>query len=294
MQLLDALMISLWPGIAFAINALMIRHTTGISRALFVSIATMAFAQTAGFLIWPYSIEATFHFADLYLITGYWMFAIIVLFVNSLSEHPLKLLLLLLAPAVMTGLHLSGLSSNGYVIRDMSPMHLDGPMSPVVDSYLIFCLGAVVGLVIYNLKQNDEDMYLSKNLIFLVSLIPLIAIFSSVIIINLLEPRVSLRAVGPITMIWAALVFGYLSRNQVISLASGTIALNRFGLVPFVLEGNLLDNLDSLTEETEKQAILEALKLYDTKAAAAKALGISRAKLYRKLKLYGLSRNPQV
>ena len=294
MQLLDAIMLSLWPGIALAINLTLVRHTQGLPRVLFVSIAIMAFAQTAGFLMWPYSIETMFRFADLYLITGNWMFAIVVLFVNSLSAKPLKLKWLLLAPAILTVLHLTGLASNGYVIRDSSPMHLDGPLSPIVDNYLLCCAVSVVALVIYNLQKNEDDLYLSKNLVFLISLIPLLAIFGSVIFINMVEPRVSLRALGPIAMIWAALVFGYLSRDQVISLASGKVVFRRFGLVPFVLEGNLLQNLDVLTEETEKQAILEAIKLHETKAAAAKSLGMSRAKLYRKLKLYGLSGNPEI
>ena len=171
---------------------------------------------------WPYSEALMFRFADVYLIAAYWLFANILLLTNTLSDEPLEhLRWVYLAPAILSVMHVAGLLTDGYRIENGSPMHNNSALGWLGDAYLIMCLLGVGAIVASNLKRNDEVVWISKNWLFLFSLIPMVLGFGYVVVASAGPNPVSLVTIGPLMIVWAALTFYYLSRPSVVNVSYG-------------------------------------------------------------------------
>ena len=156
-----------------------------------------------------------YRFADVYLIAAYWLFANILLLTNTLSDEQLEhLRWVYLAPAILSVMHVAGLLTDGYRIENGSPMHNNSALAWVGDAYLIMCLLGVGAIVVSNLKRNDEVVWISKNWVFLFSLIPMVLGFGYVVVASAGPNPVSLVTIGPLMIVWVALTFYYLSRGS--------------------------------------------------------------------------------
>ena len=79
-----------------------------------------------------------------------------------------------------------------------------------------------------------------------------------------------------------------LSKNSYIQLSCFPFVVTE-NLHPENRESEIQESLGSSREEVEKQMIIEALKNNHSKISTAKALGIHKTTLFRKMKKYGIS-----
>ncbi len=194
-------------------------------------------------------------------------------------------------------MHVAGLLTDGYRIENGSPMHNNSELAWVGDAYLIMCLLGVGAIVVSNLKRNDEVVWISKNWVFLFSLIPMVLGFGYVVVASAGPNPVSLVTIGPLMIMWAALTFYYLSRPSVVNVSYGIrLFIRRLKLIRFILELDYSrENQRVIFLEIEKQSIREALAKHDSNIPdAATSLGWDHSTLRKKLKLHGLSKSQQV
>lgn len=297
MSLGVALLSSILPIVCTAICVFMcLRTSETIHRVMFGLFGTMAILQAASFIWMPFSLDISYSIANLFLLCSYFSQATIVGFVNTLNKRPLSLAWFLVLPFCLCMTHTLGYVTEGFAIKDGSPMHVDGQFYYLADIYYWLTFLASMGLVAKNIRDShDDERLLSKNLIFLLSHGPMLAILLVVVALSTTEYAMSLRVIGPLMVIYMALVMAYLTRHQVIAISRGVIVFRRLSLLPIIMEGNLTHNEGAILKELERQKILEALAVNDDdRKAAADEVGMSRSTLYRKLKAHGISNDESV
>ncbi|MBT4492369.1 MAG: hypothetical protein HOC70_03930 [Gammaproteobacteria bacterium] len=292
----DAFVISALPLLAVVVCGLLLAKSTeqpAITRITFLNLLIMSAAQALSFLSGQYSQELMFRFADIYLICGYFLFANLVVFVNSLSESRFERInYIYTLPLTLTILHILGFIVDGYRLQDGSPMHIDGALTFLADFFVIGCVVATSLIVYQNLKHNNIEVWISKNLLFLLSLVPLMLMFTFVILLSMTQYAISVVFVGPVITLYAAGTFFYLSRPRVVNIGYGfSLFLCRLKLAWSVLESdNSRNSYKALSTEIEKQFVAEALKQHDCSIVnTADFLGLDHSTLRKKLKQFHIS-----
>ncbi len=279
----------------FLLNKLIFRNTSRYYVLLFANLALMNLAQTLGYLLIPYSVAWAEYAADAYLITAYFFFTHLILLAISLSGKAPSSAYLRFQywPAVcLSILHMNGLIVESYRIDQNTLMHNDGKLSWLFDGFILMSCLATLSYLFKNLSQNNQDQILmSKNMIAILSLIPLISVFFILILLSTTPYAVPVAIVGPLICIYAALTFYYLSRDSVANLSIGIVFFfERLKMAYLLLEtGNTKRGLKQFNKSVEAQFIKEALvKNGGNIQATADYLDINHTTLRNKIKEYKL------
>lgn len=287
---MESILDGFWPAVAFCISLVLVVRTEGEAKAYISMLCMMSLAQAVGTVILPWSPESAFILADVYLISGYWALAFAIAFLNTLQERKFDLTYWYMAPLFLTLCHLAGLTAEGYVIKDRSPMHLDGPASFLVDAYVWICLLGSSALAGWGLYVTKNGASRSKYILYIIASVSFIAAMAIVTLINYFySAGLSLRSIGPFVLLINCLVFAYISREKVLVLSQGIAPVKRrLSLIPLILEEEDLLS-EAINDAKEKRALQDALDRTDTMTAAADHLGIHRNSLRRKLNKHGIS-----
>ncbi len=295
MSVAGSLLISILPFISVVIcTALLVwsSNQSFIVKATFVNILILSAAQAAGFMSWPYSEVLLFGFADIYLIALYWLFTNMLLFANSLSgeESAFNLKYAYVAPSILTVLHILGFMTDGYRIEQSSPMHNDGELAILGDFYMITCAIGVLVIATTNRKRSRDPVSVSKNTLFLISLVPMGIVLAVVLLLSMGDYAISLVVIGPLIFIYTACTFAYLSRHKVINLSNGVRGFwNRASVALGYLEAET-GEASAIERDIKRQDLLEYLQQNDYSVSkAARAKGINRSTFRRQMQKVGLS-----
>lgn len=260
---------------------------------LFANLALLNAVQSAGYLFWPYMSVGREYFADAYLILLYFLFTHYILFATCLSwkqERSRYRYWLYTVPGSLTLFHFAGLMVDGYRIEGYAILHNDGVMAWAFDLFILIACIATIATLWRNVKDNfDDKVVASKNIIALVSFIPLILAYLTLVLLSRTEYAVPVIVVGPTVTIYAAIAFYYLHRDRVVYLSVGIkLFMQRLKLANMILEmGNTKLDIRSYTKAVEKQFIIEALERHQGKIQdTADYLGMNHTTLRNKIKEY--------
>ena len=262
---------------------------------LFSNLALMNLTQSVGYLVLSMSISVGKYVADVYLITLYFFFAHLFLFVCYLSNDPIKpkhRRIIYLFPFLLTFLHINGWMVDGYRIEHNTPMHNDGPLAWCFDLYIITVSLATPALLWQNIKNNLGDrMLVSKNAITLISFIPLTIAFAIIILLSRTQYAIPVVIIIPTISIYTAITYYYISRDKVIDLSIGlSFFCERIKLAYLLLEiHKTKTDLKTFNKAVEKQFIQEALEEQNYNIQeTADYLDINHTTLRNKIKEYSL------
>lgn len=264
--------------------------------SLFTSLALMNIVQVIGYLIVPHSLVISTYFADAYLITAYFFLAQLLLFSVALSgetENKRFTIIVYTFPIIFTLFHFSGLMIEGYHYENNTLLHNDGKLAWCFDIFMLVSCLATATTLWKNMKNNFEDKFIaSKNIIALVSFIPMILIFSVIVLLSRTPYAIPVAAIGPIVTLYTAVTFYYLLRERVVAISVGVgFFINRLKLANQLLEmKNSKEEIKSFTKAIEKQFIIEAMEVYGGDIqATAEHLGMNHTTLRNKIKEYELA-----
>lgn len=263
------------------------------SLLLFINIVLVNAVQSIGYIVWPYIETGHQYFADAYLIALYFLFAHLLLFSISLSGKSARYqyrYLIYIFPVILTLLHIAGFMVEGYRIDGYVILHNDGELAWCLDFFVLMSCIAAATIFGKNMKANFHDKVLaSKNIIALVSFIPLILAFTVVDLLSRTLYVVPIIVIGPLVTLYAALSFYYLHKERVIYLSVGLVFfMSRLKLANKILElNNTRADVRTYTKAVEKQIILEVLGRHQGKIQeAADYLGMNHTTLRNKIKEY--------
>ncbi len=277
----------------YLLGKLLVKKSNIGALLLFSNLALLNIIQAALYLALSYSQVIGEYFADAYLITAYFFFAHLTLFAVSLSKKPvtpIKHYLMYVLPGVLTVFHLSGLMVDGYRFEQNALMHNDGPLAWCFDVFALVSCIAAAAILFNNIKANRGNrMLTSKNIIGLISFVPLILAFFIIILLSATPYAFPVVIVGSLITIYTALAFYYLLRDSVVDLSIGlTFFWRRLSLAYLLLETHKTKtDLKTFTKAVEKQFINEALELHKGNIQeTADYLGINHTTLRNKIKEY--------
>ncbi len=229
------------------------------AKLLFICMLTMSLCQAIGLPIIPYSVNTAAFFADSYLITMYFFFASLVIFVYRLSNKKNGIFFLYLIPLILTVLHLSGLMVTGYRAEQSSLMHDDGKFSFLFELEALLAIVGSLTISILNRRFEDDQIVLAKNMIISYSFIPLAMVTVLLVILSATDYAISATYVSPPIIIYSALIYGYVSNPKVIDISTGISHLPaRLKLaIDFIFISANKTELDNCFEQEEKQILME-------------------------------------
>lgn len=265
---------------------------------LFSNLMLMNIAQAIGYVAFSVDPIAAERMADLYLISGYFFFTHLLMTAICLSNNQLlfkrlSLNWLYLAPLSLTVLHISGFIVESYRMEQNAVMHNDGTLAWCLDAYILSTCMITIALLCKNIKSNKGNrMLASKNMVALISFVPLVAVFILLVILSTTRYAIPVVVIGPVITLYTAMTFFYISRQRVIDLSIGLkFFYDRLKLAYLLLETHKTkDNLKSFSKAVDKQFIKEALEENNRHIqATADYLGMNHTTLRNKIKEYGLS-----
>lgn len=269
-------------------------YRTHVSRStlkLFINLIILNACQAVAYVLFAISPPIAEYAADAYLMTVYFLFIHLLFVALSLREQgePKWSRLLYIFPILLVCMHLSGLMIESYRVEKNSLMHNDGTLAWTFDLFIIITSLVTVFIFFKNTKAHGNYARASRNIIALLSFIPLVATFSLLIFLSRTDNPVPVVIVVPIISLYIAFVFYYLSRSEVVDLSVniGFYALmKRVRLALLLLEHiNTKSELNAFYNALRKQRYSEALaKNNNDFNAAAKELNIHHTTLRNLLK----------
>ncbi|CAA0109994.1 Uncharacterised protein [BD1-7 clade bacterium] len=261
-------------------------------RLLFLCLAAMNLFQSAGYLLFaiPSPTIASIA-ADAYLMSLYFMFACLALFVIGLTR-PFKWrhLSVFIPPILLSIVHTQGLIVESYEIRHNSLMHTDGPLAWLMDVYLLTSCFFTGGLLIKGARDESLDSAVtSKCITALVSFIPLIAVFALLVALSMTKHAIPVVIIGPIITLYTALAFYYLTGSRVAEVTNNAPQFYQKLKVayPALVPENGDIEPDTFSPTAEKKIIEKALEeLNGDIDAVARVMGCPAHTLRHKLTQY--------
>lgn len=262
---------------------------------LFSNLMVMNTLQAVAYLLFAVSPPLAEYVADAYLISLYYLFAHLMILAVSLSEKGANTLVvrcIYVFPLLLTALHLFGYMVESYRVEKNSLMHNDGEFAGLFDLFVIVSSVMTAVIFRYNIKHiRDDQMLASRNMIALISFIPLTLIFCVLIVLSMTENSVPVVIVVPLISIYILLVFYYISRSRIVDLSIGpNFFIKRIKLAWILLESlRTKGDIKRFQHQLEKQIIQEALKEHNNAIqATADSLKMNHTTLRNKIKEYNL------
>lgn len=265
-------------------------------QLLFSNLMAMNLSQACGYMAFAVHPNIGELFADAYLISAYFFFTHLMISAVQLGNAPpplRKLAPVYIFPVILTALHLAGFIVDSYRFEQNALMHNDGSLSACLDVYIIASCFFTVAVLRRNTKQPGmERMQTSRNLVALLSFVPLVAAFLIIVVLSSTKYAIPVVVIGPLITIYTALSFYYVSRKKVVDLSIGI----RFFMDRVLLAYALLEthkskqDLKAYSKAVDKQFIKEALHENGNNIQeTANFLGINHTTLRNKIKEYELS-----
>lgn len=275
---------------------LLTRQSNRASLLLFANMTLMNLALVVLQLLLPHSPIIAEYMADAYLIFTYFFFAHLVFFALNLSAKPLKAIqyqILYAFPVLLTLFHLSGFMIESYRFDHNSLMHNDGMLAWCFDVYAVVSCFATVSFLFQNLRQcKDDRILISKNIIAILSCIPLVLVAFIIVLLSRSDHPVPVVILGSSITLYTAVTFFYLSRDKVADVSIGiAFFFARLKLAYQLLETDKT-KMDSkqFNKQLERQFIKEALVAADGNIqAAADYMQVNHTTLRNKIKEYDIS-----
>ncbi|MCF6281252.1 MAG: hypothetical protein L3J28_03430 [Candidatus Polarisedimenticolaceae bacterium] len=263
------------------------------SMLLFSSLTLMNVWQVSLYLTWSDALTVGSYFADAYLITSYFFFTQLILFAISLSGKAVNIYpyyVLYLIPGTLSLFHIFGLMVASYRFEANALLHNDGILAWCFDLFILVACLATVSILWRNMRRYFADKIIaSKNIIALVSFIPLTFVFTVLILLSRTPYAIPVVVIGPFITLYTAVTFYYLQRERVVDLSVGiSFFINRLKLANQLLEmKNTKGELKSYTKAVERQFILEVMEIHDGNIQkTADYLGMNHTTLRNKIKEY--------
>lgn len=231
------------------------------------------------------------HFADAYALAAYFLFCNLLITCLNLYDFkqfdPRNLYVLYVFPVLVSVLHLAGYVTDGYRFEQNALMHNDGPLAMATDVYILCCcLGAVVALFT-NVKMAKNKTNLSKNVVALISFIPLILSIFALLLLSRTQYALPVVVILPIFFLYTGMMFYYIAQDQVIDITIGVRFIrDRLVLCHCLLAGQRdKQKVKQLMKRVEWQFIKEALYEHDNNIMdTAEALGMNHNTIRTKIK----------
>lgn len=242
---------------------------------LFANLIILNTFQAVAYILFAISPSVAEYAADAYLMSVYFLFSHLLLLALSLREQgePKWGHFLYVFPVTLVAMHLSGLMIESYRVEKNSLMHNDGVLAWMFDLFIIVSSLMTAIIFFTNTKARDNHKLASRNIIALVSFIPLICTFSLLIIVSRTEYAVPVVIVVPIISLYIASVFYYISKSRIIDLTIGPAAFFKRVRLAFLLLESLKTKgeLDDFNNQLRQQRYREAMEKHnnDFNAAAA-------------------------
>ncbi len=264
---------------------------------LFSNLVLMNFSQAIMYVLFSFSVKAAGYAADAYLIAAYFFFTHLMMtsiflsdrkniFINISSDW------LYAFPLLLTFLHFNGLMVESYRVEQNSLMHNDGSFAWCFDLYIMISNILTIYFLLRNVKHcKKQRMTVSKNLIAIISFIPLIIVFFIVVALSSTKYAIPVAVIGPTITFYTALSFYYISQERVIDLSiGGRFFWDRLKLAYKLLETDKTKaDMRTFHKHIDKQFIKEALYENDRQIqATADYLRINHTTLRNKIKEYSL------
>ncbi|MDH5301025.1 MAG: hypothetical protein OEW58_06650 [Gammaproteobacteria bacterium] len=280
-------------GCIYLLKRLLAKGVARESIALFANLGVMNIVTVLFYLTWPFFPNDIDYVADAYLISVYFMCAHLWLFAVSLSGKPVNSMLrnaLYAVPVLLTVFHLAGLMVDDYRVEHYAILHNDGVLGWSFDLFALLAAMATIATLWRNVRVHMEDKVVaSRNIVALVSFVPLIAALVVVDLLSRTPYAIPVTMIGPMVILYAAVAFYYLHRERVVYLSVGIrFFMHRLKLAYALLEiGNTKSDMRGYTKAVEKQFILEALEKHQGKIQeTADYLGMNHTTLRNKIKEY--------
>ena len=262
---------------------------------LFSNLIAINIFQVIAYFTYSLSPSYAQYAADAYLISAYFLFTHLMILSLSLSNEPKNqryYRYLYMIPAILTAFHLSGFMVESYRIEKNSLMHNDGTFAWLFDAHIIFSSLLTAYIFYHNIKSSrNNNILASRNVIALISFIPLALAFCLLSILSMTEHAVPVVVVIPLISIYILMVFSYISNSQIIDLSIGfRFFLKRLQLAHLILKVlRTKQDINSFKQALEKQLIEEALMEHKNAIqATADSLRMNHTTLRNKIKEYNL------
>ena len=230
---------------------------------LFSNLVAMNILQMVGYLLFSFSPNIAEYAADAYLISLYLLFVHLPLLALSLSKQgtPSWARYCYIVPLLMVILHLCGFMVESYRIEKNALMHNDGELAYIFDAIVIISCVLTGAIFWRNGQQCDDNLRASRNIIALISFVPLILASMVLVTLSMGEHAIPVVVVAPSVSLYIASVFYYISRSRVIDLSIGPAAFTkRVKLALLLLESlKTKSDLDTFNHQLRIQRYREAM-----------------------------------
>jgi hypothetical protein len=267
------------------------------SIRLFVNLLMMNVIQALAYIVFSFSLDIAKYIADAYLISAYFFFTHLLIYVSQLSENPpsIKNISKLYAfPFLMTSFHLAGLMVSDYRVENNALLHNDGPLAWCLDVYILSSCMFSVAFLLRNAKQAryKNTLLYSKNVLALISFIPLVIAFFVIVTLSMTQYAIPVVIIGPMVTLYTSFAFYYISKRRIIDASIGLRLLkSRVSLAWKLLETHKKnkESIKDLKNAIDKQFIKETLEENDHHIQkTADAMGLNHTTLRNKIKEFDL------
>lgn len=262
---------------------------------LFSNLIVMNAFQVIAYFMFSLSPLYAEYTADAYLISAYFLFTHLMMLALSLAKKPISehvYRYLYLVPISLTIFHLSGLMVESYRIEKNSLMHNDGVLAWCFDVHIILSSLLTVYILYRNIKGSQgANILASRNVIALISFIPLTLAFCLLSILSMTDYAIPVVIIIPLISTYILMVFSYISNSQIIDLSIGPrFFLKRLELARLILKVlKTKQDINTFKQALEKQLIEEALTEHNNAIqATADSLKMNHTTLRNKIKEYNL------
>jgi len=262
---------------------------------LFTNLFIINACQVLGYCLFAVNRQLGEIGADIYLISTYFFFThLVMMAVYHMREKVFPAInLLYIAPIALTAMHISGLIVESYRIEQNTLMHNDGEYAWLNDIHSMLSCITVLGIFLYNIQSIKNNRTLkSKNLLALISILPLVLIVMGLIYLSTTSHAISVTIIVPLVTFYTACVFFYLSNKCVVDLSIGLRFLKgRLRLAVMIFEtGRTKEDIKQFNKALDKQFIIESLEYNDHNIQeTAKYQRINHTTLRNKIKDYEIT-----
>lgn len=204
----------------------------------------------------------SYRFTDLYLISAYFLFAVLPNLALNLSDAKYSWSkYIFVIPIVFTLLHIMGYMVDGYRISNGTVLHNDGQYAHIFDLFIVISSLSTISFLLFNVYTVSDNVQKSRNLIALIAFVPFIFFVLFLVALSNTDNPVSVVIIVPVVSIYISFIFYYLSGKNIIDLTIGPLAMSRRLRAAHMLLSILKNknDLDRLTKYVNRIRYEEAL-----------------------------------